>query len=218
MARDFANTAGSPDLDCIVYSGTPPVAGLSACSIVARVAGDSDAPFYGGLLSVSSAGSNNLVGIGRFESTSNLYCAFQNGAAVVSRMPFTFDGTLRSVIFTYDGAAGTKVVGYVNGVSQTITSQPTNTTIASGQNLCHISKHPSASGYRWNGRIAELAIYNRVITPAEALIHNAGYTTNHFPHGRIFCAPLIREVHDIAGGLTGTITGTTVSDHPRIYA
>lgn len=218
MAREFANTVGSPNIDCIVYSGVPPVAGLAKCSIVARIAGDSDAVYYAGAFGISSAGINNLVGIGRYEGANTIYFAVQNGVATIARMPFAFDGAMRSVVFTYDGAGSPKVCGYVNGTSQTITNQPLNTTIGTGQDQCNVSKHPSASGYRWNGRIAELAIYNRVISPEEALIHTAGYTTNHFPRGRIFSAPLIREVHDIAGGLTGTITGTTVSDHPRIYA
>lgn len=215
MAREFANTAGSPNIDYIVYSGVPPVAGLATCSIVGRIAVDSDTVSYGGIFNVTDAGTLNAVAVGRNDAGNNLFVTFRNASVTTSYFPFTCDGTTRSVVITYDGGATPKVVAYVDGVSQTVTTQPTNTTIGTGQTTCGIA--PVAAG-RFNGRAADLAIYNRVITPAEALIHAAGYTTNHFPRGRIFCAPLIREVHDIVGGLTGTITGTTVSDHPRIYA
>jgi len=218
MARDCANTDGSPDIDYITYSGVPPVAGLATCSIVLRVALDSDCPSYGDVFSVSDGlYANNYVGVFRESTGNNIGWSFRNGSGSPRQYcPFTCDGTMRSFIIAYDGGATPKTVAYVNGASQTITMvSALPTSIGSGQTVCGIAQF---AGFRMNGRVAEAVIYNRVITSAEALIHAAGYTTNHFPRGRIFYAPLIREVHDIVGGLTGTITGTTVSDHPRIYA
>lgn len=217
MAREFANTAGSPNIDYVTYSAVPPVAGLGTCSIVMRMAGDSDTPSFGTAIAATSASFLNDVGIQRNSSANSIRGMFRNaGASSHFIMSFGFDGVIQSVIFTFDGSATPKGIGYLNGVDQSVTNVAvTNTVIGSGQNAMLVGGVPS---YRWNGRIAEAAIYNRVITPAEALIHAAGYSTNHFPRGRIFCTPLIREVHDIVGGLTGTITGTTVSDHPRIYA
>lgn len=217
MARDFANTAGSPNIDYITYSGVPPVAGLATCSIVVRIAGDSDCVSYGAFLNITDnpATNQNAVGLGRELTNNVMYCAFRNANGSLRTFPFTFDGTMRSVIVTFDGSASPKDVAYVNGVSQTLSGTLSNTTIGTGQTSHVIS---SISGYRWNGRACDLGIYNRVITPAEALIHAAGYSCRNFPRGLIFYAPMIREVNDIVGGLTGTITGTTVSDHPRIYA
>lgn len=216
MAREFANTSGSPNIDYITYSGVPPVASLGTCSIVARIAGDSDWPGFGHVIHCRDGSDQNKVAIFRNSTASSLGFCFSNGAVTVLTFPFTFDGTMRSVIATFDGSATPKYVAYVDGVSQTIAgTPPSSTTIGSGQTNAGVG---GFSGFRNNGRVADVAIYNRVITPAEALIHAAGYTTDHFPRGRIFCAPLIREVHDIVGGLTGTITGTTVSDHPRVYA
>jgi hypothetical protein len=165
---------------------------------------------------ISDVSENNLVGLVRNVATGNLWVLFRNAAASVpSSFAFAHDGVMRSVVATYDGSRTPKVIVYVNGVSVTVTNQPTNTTIGSGQTFCDIGRD---SPYSYTGTMAEMAVYNRVVTEAEALMHTAGCTTNHFPRGRIFCAPLIREVHDVVGGLTGTITGTTVSDHPRIYA
>lgn len=215
MARDFANTSGSPNIDYITYSGVPAVAGLATCSIVGRIAVDSDTVSFGGIFSVTDAGTFNAVACGRDGTSNGLFATFRNANATTSTFPFTCDGATRSVVITYDGGATPKVVAYVDGVSQTVTTQPTNTTIGTGQTSCVIA--PIAGG-RFNGRASDLAVYNRVITPAEALIHAAGYSCRNFPRGLIFYAPLIREVRDIVCGLTGTITGTTVSDHPRIYA
>lgn len=214
MARDFANTSGSPNIDHITYSGVPPIAGLAACSMVMRLAGDSDCPSYGTILYVMNGGGTAGIALGRSATGANLYHAFRNGVSDLSTFPFTFDGTFRSVIVTFDGSASPKDTAYVDGASQTISGTVIAPTIGTPTSM--LVSGPT--GYRFNGRIADFGIYSRVITPDEALIHAAGYSCRNFPRGLIFYAPLIREVHDIAGGLTGTITGTTVSDHPRIYA
>lgn len=215
MAREFANTAGSPNIDYVTYSGVPPVAGLATCSIVMRVAIDSDCPNYGSIFVCEDAARDDGIGAGRHGTGNDLFALFRNAEAVkITRFPFTCDGTMRSVVVTYDGGATPKVVAYVAGTSQTVTDQPTSTTIGTPTEMGLASD----TGFRMNGRLAELAIYNRVLTQAEATMHAAGFSCRNFPRGLIFYAPLIREVHDIAGGLTGTITGTTVSDHPRIYA
>jgi len=215
MARDFANTSGSPNIDYIVYSGVPPISGLGTVSIVMRCAGDSDTVSYGTMLSVVNAGVTNGIAIGRNATEANLYHAYRSGTTRLRTFPFTFDGTMRSVISTFDGSASPKDVAYVDGVSQTISETAFPNTTIGTPTVCEIS---GTTGVRFNGRLAEVALYNRVITQAEATMHAAGMSCLKFPRGLIFYAPLIREVHDIAGGLTGTITGTTVADHPRIYA
>lgn len=217
MSLDFANTAGSPNIDYIIYSGVPPISGLAACSMVARIAVDSNTTTYGSIFAAINAAVDSGIGIGRHDVNQKLYCFFKNADASISNFPFTCDGTMRSVVISYDGSAGTKVTAIVDGSSQVVALQPTCTTIGSvtgGSSGFAMT----GAGYRFNGRICDVGVYNRVITAAEAAQHAAGYSCKTFPRGLIFYAPLIREVHDIAGGLTGTITGTTVADHPRIYA
>lgn len=218
MARDFANTSGSPNIDYITYSSVPPVAGLATCSLVLRMSGDSDCPAYGNAIAISSPSFNNDVALLRNASLGSIYVCFRNASsAPLARFDFAFDGAMRSVIATFDGGASPKIKAYVDASAMTITDMPahSNTTIGTGQNACVVG---GPTGYRWNGKIAEAAIYNRVITPAEAAQHAAGYSCLKFPRGLIFYTPLIRDAQDIAGGLTATITGTTVADHPRIYA
>ena len=38
------------------------------------------------------------------------------------------------------------------------------------------------------------------------------------PQSLVFYTPLIREIQDLARGMTLTDTSTTVSNHPRVYA
>lgn len=216
MARDFANTSGSPNIDHITYSGVPPVSGLGTVSFAIRLAGDSDCPNYGTIININGSAGASGIFLGRNSTGARLYVAFRNASTTpIQDFPFTFDGAFRSVVVTWNGSATPKTVAYVDGVSQTVSGDAeTHTTIGTVTDFIL----SSPAGLRWNGRACDLGIYNRVITPAEALMHAAGYSCRNFPRGLIFYAPLIREVHDIAGGLTGTITGTTVSDHPRIYA
>lgn len=210
MARTFASG------DKIVYSGIPPVAGLGTVSVVARFSATGSTS-YATLFEIRDAAEQNELALVRDAAFGRLLFLARNaGAPAAPTIPFAFDGTMRSVVATFDGSRTPKVIAYVNGVGQTLGgSQPPNTTIGSGMNQFQIGRD---SPYSLTGVVAEFALYNRVITAAEAAQHAAGYSCKAFPRGLIFYAPLIRDVQDIAGGLTGTITGTTVSDHPRIYA
>lgn len=216
MAREFANTAGSPTQDYIAYSPVAAVAGAGKLSMVIRGGFDSDIPTDAGIFSVTEATTLNAFGFARVGASAAMYLVCRNATpGSIPYFPFTFDGTMRSIVATFDGSASPKVVAYVNGVSQTITGTVAGTTIGSGQTVTGIGR---GVGNGCNGRIAEAAIYNRVLTQAEATMHANGMSCLKFPRGLIFYAPLIREAHDIVGGLTGTITGTTVSAHPRVYA
>lgn len=214
MACDFANTAGSPNIDYIVYSGVPPVSGLAQCSVAIRLAGDSDCPNYGTVLEITGSGAASGVFLGRDGTTAYLYFAFRNASAYpLQKIPFTFDGTFRSVVLTYNGSASPKAVAYVDGVSQTITgTASSNTTVGTVTDF----RLSSPAGFRWNGRIADLGIFNRVLSSSEAAMHAAGAACSRFARGLICHIPAIRNMHDVAGGLTATITGTTVAVHPRV--
>lgn len=215
MARDFANTSGSPNIDYITYSGVPPVSGLGTVSVAIRLAGDSDCPNYGTLLDITGSGAASGIFLGRSGVAEKLYFAFRNGNTYpLQNIPFAFDGAFRSVVLTYNGSATPKTVAYVDGVAQTISGTPSNSATIGTVTDFRIS---SPAGFRWNGRFADLGIYNRVLTAAEAAMHATGSACSLFPRGLICHVEAIRDVHDIAGGRTGTITGTTVAAHPRIY-
>jgi len=70
-----------------------------------------------------------------------------------------------------------------------------------------------------NGKLAEVAFWNRILTDAEKVILSKGFSPLFIPNGLIFYAPLIGRGSaepDIKGGKSGTLAGTANFAHPRI--
>jgi len=65
------------------------------------------------------------------------------------------------------------------------------------------------------GDIAEVAMWNRVLTAAEFAILKL-YSPMVIPRGLIFYAPIIRDTHDVISGHIGTVTGASVAVHPPL--
>jgi hypothetical protein len=72
----------------------------------------------------------------------------------------------------------------------------------------------------FDGRIAEVGIWNAALTAAEIASLAKGMTCDKVrPQNLVFYAPLIRDLVDTKGGLTITNNNSaTVANHPRVYA
>jgi hypothetical protein len=72
----------------------------------------------------------------------------------------------------------------------------------------------------FDGRMAEIGIWNAALTPAEIASLAKGMTCDKVrPQSLVFYAPLVRELIDQKGGRTITNNnGATVANHPRVYA
>lgn len=68
----------------------------------------------------------------------------------------------------------------------------------------------------FNGKLAEIAYWNRILTDSEIVSLSKGISPLFLSNGLVFYDPLLRYTNDIRGGVVGTATGTTVFDHPRI--
>lgn len=67
-----------------------------------------------------------------------------------------------------------------------------------------------------DGKLAEVAAWNRVLSGAEMASLASGFSPLFFP-GLIFYAPLVREDEDIVGGNAPSVNGTpSVFPHPRM--
>ncbi len=67
------------------------------------------------------------------------------------------------------------------------------------------------------GKVAEVAIWNRVLSDDEIGALHKSYSPRFFPSGLIFYAPLIRPGKDEVGGLLASVSGTPVPyQHPGI--
>lgn len=74
--------------------------------------------------------------------------------------------------------------------------------------------------FYFQGRIAEVGIWNAALTAAEIASLADGFTCDKVrPQSLVFYAPLVRDLVDARGGLTITNNNTaTVANHPRVYA
>ena len=84
------------------------------------------------------------------------------------------NGVWMNVAATYDG---TTPLIYVNGVSQTLTGQIT--AAAGVANKCYIGRIAYSTPYYFNGKIANVKIYNRALTSTEVL-QNYNATKDRF--------------------------------------
>ena len=120
-----------------------------------------------------------------------------------------------SIIYTWDDTENDDYL-YINGVLE---ASSADTLVTFGSTGAKIIGNYNGATLDWRGRIAELAIWPRVLTTAERAIYDAGFCPLLIPGGKgTFYWPLIRGLGDRWGGNTGTASGATVATHaPIIY-
>lgn len=125
-------------------------------------------------------------------------------------------GQWEVVLVTYSGssnAAGLKY--YLNGVNKAlnITRDGLTATMLNAVNI-EIGARNAAS---WlDAGVAEVAVWDRVLTPAEAVILSKRYSPLFLLNGQISHWDLIRGLNDKVGGHNLTAVGTVVAAHPRV--
>ncbi len=124
-------------------------------------------------------------------------------------------GNQYRVAVSYDGNLDTNApTMFVDGVKETVSepSSPSGTRQALSSTMRIGNRGNQDRSF--DGEISELAIWNRLLSDAEGIAVTNGFSPLFFPEGLVFYAPLIRETLDYAGGVTLTLTGTTVATHP----
>lgn len=142
---------------------------------------------------------------------------------------FSYVGAVEGAVITnqWQHAVGTfnssgQGRAYLNGSEGIqLTGSPSIPSISPiGINSIHIGVRYFAgfTGY-WNGRLADVGIWNVALTAAEIASLAKGITCDKIrPQSLVFHAPLVRDLIDTKGGLTITNNnGATVTEHPRIY-
>jgi len=152
------------------------------------------------------------TGPGELVAASTINTAGSNNTAVSG-------SAITGVWFHAAGVFNSSVVtlAFANGVSA---GTGTNDITPTGLNCLSIGARvrSSVDGY-FDGQIAEVGIWNVVLTAAEIASLAKGVTCDKVrPQSLRFYAPLIRDLQDVKGGLTITNTNSaTVYDHPRVY-
>lgn len=130
------------------------------------------------------------------------------------------NGQWQNHVITYDQSSSTNdPLWYLDGTSTTVTENvaPSGTSNAA-QDLAAFkigAGHDGSYEY-FDGKIAELAIWNRILTAGEAAILGKGFSPLFIPNGLVFYAPMIRSIPDMKSGNVGTATNAVVFPHPRI--
>lgn len=118
------------------------------------------------------------------------------------------------MLVTYDNGSNSNAPSmYYDNVLQTPsrTDSPSGTADANTNNFC-IGNTP-AGNRTLDGRLAEVAIWDRILSAEERKALSNGFSPQFFRHGLKMYYPLIREAKDHYNGAP-TVAGTTVKDHP----
>lgn len=130
--------------------------------------------------------------------------------------PSTFEHHL----ITYDfGSISNDPVWYRNGSSVTVTERTTpigSANYAQDSTNCRVGAGHDGSYEFWDGKIAEFAWWNRILTAEEAAMLGKGYSPLFIPKGLVLYTPLARQTHDLKSGSVNSVTNAVVAPHPRI--
>lgn len=126
---------------------------------------------------------------------------------------YTIGLTWHGVVLTYSAGSNADVKFYVDGAEQSSASAVT-------PNACDGSFRVGNAGTgneRWRGRSREVAVWNRALTPAEAIALTKGFSPLFFRRGLIMFSPSVRTLLELRKGGTVTNSSTTYSNsEPRV--
>jgi hypothetical protein len=159
-----------------------------------------------------------------FRTSGVLYFFIRNAGVDVSTVGDYADGDWHSMVGTWDdtfnGGAGCEIFWYVDGESLTDTISSGQSRIENYDRVAFGMLRDNSPGSPFDGKAADIAMWDVILTPAEAAIYIAGYSPLFIrPQSLVAYWPLIRPTYDIIGGLTMTAGGSpVVSAHqPIIY-
>lgn len=131
------------------------------------------------------------------------------------------DNVWTRYIVTYDFSSTTNdPKSWKDGVSQTITERITPTgTGNSAQDTSNLKlgSYSDGSAEYWDGKIAEFALWNRILTDTEISYLGAIRSPAFIPSGLVLYAPLRTNPLEVVGDTAGTVTNAiNVASHPEM--
>jgi hypothetical protein len=165
---------------------------------------------------------SHVLGIYHF-SDNNIYFDIRNGLPTYSYSTRNISGWNHiAMVFngTLSGDAN-RCKGYLNGnqISLTFSGNGAIPATTSNNSALESYRIGKISTYWSTGDFAELGMWQASLTAEEVASLAKGMTCEKIrPQSLVFYTPLIREIQDLARGMTLTDTSTTVANHPRVYA
>lgn len=123
-----------------------------------------------------------------------------------------------NVLVTYDhGSVDNDPIFYFDGVDQgaPTESQTPVGTLNSETDPLDVGNRASSTRV-WDGRLCEVAVWDRILNSAEAAAVGKKFSPLFFPDGLVLYDDLVRNVRNRLEGSTISTTGTAVVDHPPI--
>lgn len=126
-------------------------------------------------------------------------------------------GVETSLIVRHDGSSNINAPSaFINGVSATLTqAQMPMGSLRTTSSALQIG-NVSGGNRVLDGTVAEFAVWDEVIPDDLAIAISKGATPLIHLRNLIYYAPLIRDVVDLKGARSQTVTGTAVQPHPRV--
>ena len=124
-----------------------------------------------------------------------------------------------NVIVVHDMSADTNdPIIYIDGVSQSLTEAqvPSGTVANNAEGYCLGNRNDTVNRC-WDGLLAEFAVWNRLLSAAEAAALATGRSPLTMAQNLVEYIDFVRDNRSLILE-PPTVTGTTVADHPRIFA
>jgi hypothetical protein len=119
------------------------------------------------------------------------------------------------VLFSFDANVAGGLQLWVDGSEDANSPVTTSGVDDAGGNNADFKAGENTSGSQdRNGRLAEIAAWNRVLSDNEKILLSKKFSPLCIPNGLIFYPDLVRASRDRVGGFAGTVTGATVIQHP----
>lgn len=126
------------------------------------------------------------------------------------------DGNWHSIVCTMSKSSGQPNIMYIDGVQES--------TANSGIGWSNLSTNPFTCGDSYdgfwgsyNGELADIGYWDGILTPGEAAACGKGFSPPRVRQaGLKLYVPMVRDNLCRAGNGVSAISGTTVTDHPRV--
>lgn len=163
-----------------------------------------------------------VLSIGSFLAGSYLYTRAWSGGTGAWGFAYPATNAWRHLGVTYDaGAAANDPLMYLDGVSQAVSESAPPSGAPSTNADAYMIGNRSEGDRTWDGRIAEFAVWDVILTAAEMAALGAGISPLLIrPASLVSYVPLLggqspEPDWKIAGG--ATVIGTAAAAHPRVF-
>jgi hypothetical protein len=169
-------------------------------------------------LSNHAAGSNRILAIGIDGATAGSPAIFRGRFLATTYNQLSSNGTSLTTWHPIGGAQSS-VTAFRVFLDGTRTSGTSGSSINLNDATDEIFIGRERNGANLDGRVAEVALWNVVLSDDEFVSLSKGFKPSRIrPQSLRFYAPIVRNLQNLRDALTFTNNGSaTVTEHPRVY-